>query len=62
MQYSYFIFKNNKIKRIIDLLKDESSANLSILNDLYIFANNSLIFNYIYINVYHIVNINNNDN
>lgn len=36
-------FKDEEIKRVIDLLKDESSDKLSILEDLYNLSLNSLL-------------------
>lgn len=45
-KFSNFIFKDDEIKRVIDLLKDESSALLSILQDLTIFLKESLFFNF----------------
>lgn len=39
--------KNKEIKRVMNLLKNETSDHLSILNDLYVLIDKRLIFNYI---------------
>lgn len=40
------IFKEEEIKRVIDLLKDESSDQISILEDLNVLLDSRLIFSF----------------